>query len=181
MSNHGDRCRPPCAVSCTWWWTWSRCRTVLGVQAGGRGSFRVLCTAACQARPTPTPGCRDSCPAPSVAPTLSSHCRIRCGWGFSGQLWRLFPICGPSSRTQCEQSWETVFWLTKREDGEEEPGRRGSDAALGRPPGPMQVFIFCLFMKGVCSWFIFHLLPANSVLGFVNSSHCMLFPFSLSK
>ena len=34
-------------------------------------------------------------------------------------------------------------------------GRRGSDAALGRPPGPMQVFIFCLFMKGVCSWFSF--------------------------
>ena len=48
--------------------------------------------------------------------------------------------------------------------------RRSSDAALGRPPGPMQVFIFCLFMKGICSWFIFQLLPASSILGL-----CQLF------
>ena len=48
--------------------------------------------------------------------------------------------------------------------------RRSSDAALGRPPGPLQVFIFCLFMKGICSWFIFQLLPASSILGL-----CQLF------
>lgn len=49
-------------------------------------------------------------------------------------------------------------------------GRRSSDAALGRPSGPMQVFIFCLFMKGICSRFIFQLLPASSILGL-----CQLF------
>ena len=49
-------------------------------------------------------------------------------------------------------------------------GRRSSDAALGRPSGLMQVFIFCLFMKGICSRFIFQLLPASRILGL-----CQLF------
>lgn len=140
--------------------------------------FWVLCTAACQARPTLAAELH----APAEVPTLGSRCRIGCGWGFSGQLWRLPLICGPSSRTQCGQSWKTVFWAHK--DGRWGGGTWGGGALVQHW---VILLAQCRFLFFAFSWRVFAagsffncFLPA-ALWGCVSSSHCMLFPFSLSK
>lgn len=167
MSNHGNSCRSLCAVSGTRWWVWSRCSPVPGVQVGGRGSFlgSVHCSVPGQAHP----GCRASCPRRGPHPRVPLQNRVwmRLLWPALEVAPYLWPLLQDAVWTVLKNS---LLGSRGRKMGRRDLGRRSSGAALGHPPGPVQVFIFRLFVKGVCSWFIFQLLPASSIVGL-----CQLF------
>lgn len=133
-------------------------------QVGGRGSFWVLHCSMCQASPPWLQSFMPLAKCPHLGPV-----RIGCGWGFSGCFGGCsLSVAPPPGRDSPEKQ---SSGLTRTEDGEEGPGEEELQQHLGHPPGPNAGFYFFAFsLKGVCSWFIFQLLPASSILGL-----CQLF------